>query len=340
MFCGVGIYNSNNIVISGIEVKNVILHGISLLHDEYTRIERNRVHDAYHKNIILVKTSNSWVIKNIVHSSSMEDGITLYAGDNNDVVSQNIIYSNARYGLLFRADDIISYGNIISDSGSQDLEIIESTNITSESDIIPSSTTNYAVSVVTKSQDITVSNLEVNGNAISNEALAVVGSDRVTIIGGRFQGSSEGVAIASTGGVYSHDVVLEGAIIKDNAKGLRLDSDTGGSDIVVSNCIFSNNTATIDKTNAPDAVLKNCIGYTTENSGTAIFSGDGSATSLTIKHELANTPSYLSVREGSSDAATAEIKYATADDTNITVYFKNALPSGTDNIKIYWEAEV
>ena len=86
--------------------------------------------------------------------------------------------------------------------------------------------------------------------------------------------------------------------------------------------------------------IRNNIGYTTENSGTDTSSGDGSSTSLTIAHGLVSTPKYVNAREASSDAATAEIDYTTADSTNITVYFKNALPSGTDNIKIYWEAEV
>jgi len=74
--------------------------------------------------------------------------------------------------------------------------------------------------------------------------------------------------------------------------------------------------------------------------GKYTVSGAG-ATSLTIPHGLGTTPSsYVNVREGTADSGTAQINYVTADSTNITVYFKNALPTGTNNITLYWKAKL
>ncbi|MBO8181109.1 MAG: hypothetical protein H0Z19_11685 [Archaeoglobus sp.] len=85
-------------------------------------------------------------------------------------------------------------------------------------------------------------------------------------------------------------------------------------------------------------ILKNNVGYTTENSSTATFSGDGSTTQFTIAHKLVSTPSKVLVTPMSSDAAGDF--YVTADDTNIYVNYKTAPPSGTNNIKLSWYAEV
>jgi len=89
-----------------------------------------------------------------------------------------------------------------------------------------------------------------------------------------------------------------------------------------------------------NTIVKDNRGYTTENSGTATFSGDAATTSFTIAHGLAETPTFYSVEEASADAGAAEIDYITVDATNITVYFKSAPASGTDNVVLSWRAEV
>ena len=75
-----------------------------------------------------------------------------------------------------------------------------------------------------------------------------------------------------------------------------------------------------------------------KNSGTATFSGDGTTTQFSIAHGLVSTPTKVQVTPMSSDAASDF--YVTADDTNIYINYKSAPPSGTDNLKFSWYAEV
>ena len=70
----------------------------------------------------------------------------------------------------------------------------------------------------------------------------------------------------------------------------------------------------------------------------AVFSGDGSTTQFSVPHYLPVKPSKVLVTPMSSDAAGDF--YVTADDTYIYVNYKTAPPSGTDNIKLSWYAEV
>ncbi|RLF78872.1 hypothetical protein DRN38_06665, partial [Thermococci archaeon] len=85
-------------------------------------------------------------------------------------------------------------------------------------------------------------------------------------------------------------------------------------------------------------VIKQNRGYTTENSGTATFSGDGTTTQFSIAHGLVKAPSKVLVTPMSADAAGDF--YVTADDTYIYINYSTAPPSGTDNVKVSWYAEV
>ena len=85
-------------------------------------------------------------------------------------------------------------------------------------------------------------------------------------------------------------------------------------------------------------IVKRNVGYLTENSGVATFSGDGTTTQFTIPHGLVTTPSKVRVTPRSADAAGDF--YITVDATNIYVNYITAPPSGTDNVVLEWEAEV
>jgi len=78
--------------------------------------------------------------------------------------------------------------------------------------------------------------------------------------------------------------------------------------------------------------------YITENSGAATFSGDGTTTQFSIAHGLVSTPTKVLVTPMTADAASDF--YVTVDDTNIYINYKSAPPSGTDNLKFSWYAEV
>jgi len=102
-----------------------------------------------------------------------------------------------------------------------------------------------------------------------------------------------------------------------------------------------------------NTVLARNHGYTTENSDTATFSGDGSTTEFTISsHGLAENPSdqtriYCEVAPVSADAkggSPCECYPADADgDGNyeaLTVKFSSAPASGTDNVVVRFKAEL
>lgn len=71
-----------------------------------------------------------------------------------------------------------------------------------------------------------------------------------------------------------------------------------------------------------------------EKTGTAILSGNGTATSFTIPHGLGSVPSFRSAVAG--NAASGNISYVTADSTNITINYAVAPASGTNNLSINW----
>jgi len=96
-----------------------------------------------------------------------------------------------------------------------------------------------------------------------------------------------------------------------------------------------------------NSVAKYNIGHVTENPGTATFSGDGSTTDFLIgDHGLAITdPNKIIVKVTpiSADAIAASpcVSYVDPNDnTKIRVKFASAPASGTDNVKIIWEAQV
>ena len=86
----------------------------------------------------------------------------------------------------------------------------------------------------------------------------------------------------------------------------------------------------------PDATMS--YYYYRKNSGMVKFSGDGTTTQFKIAHGLANAPSRALVTPASKDAASSF--YVTTDNTYIYVNYTTAPPAGTDNVVLYWYAEV
>jgi len=101
------------------------------------------------------------------------------------------------------------------------------------------------------------------------------------------------------------------------------------------NYVFSGSPSVIDE---GTSIWKNNPLYVTENSGVATFSGDGSTTTFRIEHGLVSTPSKYVVSPLTPDSDAS--RTITVDDTYITITFDTAPPSGTDNVKFGWWAEV
>jgi len=116
--------------------------------------------------------------------------------------------------------------------------------------------------------------------------------------------------------------------------------------IIICNNVWGNDAGGINSSGA-NTIVKHYLNYITENSGTATFSGDGSTKDFLIgDHGLAVTdPSKIVVKVTpiSSDAIAASpcIGYVDPNDNaKIRVKFASAPASGTDNVKIVWEAQV
>ena len=107
--------------------------------------------------------------------------------------------------------------------------------------------------------------------------------------------------------------------------------------MIIGNFILLNGVGAI-QWNRRDTIVRHNKGYGTAGGGSASFSGDGTTTQFTIAHGLVSTPTKVLVTPMTADAASDF--YVTADDTNIYVNYKSAPPSGTDNLKFSWYAEV
>mgnify|MGYP000333038946 CR=1 FL=1 len=149
-------------------------------------------------------------------------------------------------------------------------------------------------------------------------------------------------------GTYNANVVLAGNGVLVVGNNLKCDGSVANFDKVVygiyeldgkTNKIYYNDVSgnpTPIRLSAGEA--KHNIGFATENSGVATFSGDGSATQFTIPHGLVAEPSVVNVTPLSADAAGDF--YVTKDADNIYVNYLTAPPSGTDNVVLAWRAEV
>ena len=153
-------------------------------------------------------------------------------------------------------------------------------------------------------------NILILGNTL--KTIKMIGGDKIIIIANKFISGGSGVTYATT--VPTNVLVQQNDFIDASA--------TVHADILAE----------------PTNIIRRNIGYTTENSGTATFSGDGTTTQFSIAHGLVSTPTKVLVTPMSSDAASDF--YVTADDTNIYINYKSAPPSGTDNLKFSWYAEV
>jgi len=137
--------------------------------------------------------------------------------------------------------------------------------------------------------------------------------------------------------IYGSDIHIEGNILRNNGN-YGIDVASGSSNIRIIRNDLYNAATTIISDAGTNTVIKQNRGYITENSGTATFSGDGTTTQFSIAHGLVSAPTKVQVTPMTADAA-ADF-YVTADNTNIYINYKSAPPSGTDNLKFSWYAEV
>jgi len=190
-----------------------------------------------------------------------------------------------------------------------------------------------------------------HGIVVSGEARNTRSTTNVIICnnivdGGAFANSLKGIYLHGYSAEYLNvkNVLVEGNIVKRTTTGFGIaNTDTA---MFINNRLYDvTNPISMDDVSL-NIVFKQNTGYITENSGTAIFSGDGTTDDFSIgAHGLAVTdPNRIVVKVSpiSSDAIAASpcVGYVDpADNTKIRVKFARAPASGTDNVKIIWEAQ-
>lgn len=130
------------------------------------------------------------------------------------------------------------------------------------------------------------------------------------VVGNRIDFNICGICIAFGS---SRNLVI-GNELHGNEEHIRVESDAGSGNIIREN-----------------------RGYVAENSGTAVFSGDGETTSFPIPHGLDGTPRSWSVEAASADAMGS--RYVTANATHVIVTYAAPPPPGNDNVVLVWRAE-
>jgi hypothetical protein len=209
---------------------------------------------------------------------------------------------------------------------------IEETNYIENFQIINSLITGSKKGIVlTNIYDSCLTNLKI---AVPQSAIEIIGGSKAHIIG-----------ISASDSAYSPPNTY--SAIKIDADGIRVIGCLANNPNVLysieetsghSGNEFIGNHVTDNKINYYTAVVKNNIGYRTENGGTATFSGDGTKTEFQIPHYLAKTPKFVVVTAGSTDARGNF--YVVYDAYNIFVVYATAPPAGTNNVVLRWYAEV
>jgi len=139
----------------------------------------------------------------------------------------------------------------------------------------------------------------------------------------------------------SHHNILQLICFSDAANKVKYNiEEVGGSDynIITNSILLDAQTDAILKL-GENTVIKDNIGYTTENSDSSEITGDGTNTSFSISHGLATTPSQVLITPTNSSMASATWWVSAKSSTTFTITFSTAPSSGT-KLSFDWYAEV
>ncbi|MGF6643108.1 phage tailspike protein [Paraburkholderia sp. GAS82] len=141
-----------------------------------------------------------------------------------------------------------------------------------------------------------ISGVQIHGlqtNACGANGLLITGANvvGVDVIGGESSGNTgSGVSLNNGCGQIRISELVAGSAYGDlpNATGIFIESGVTG--VVLDNCDVANNTGSgISDGTAGAAIIRNCVGYTTANTGTNAIASGG--TSIVVNHGLPIAPS-------------------------------------------------
>jgi len=299
-------------------------HIIHLKDVENIKIRRCKFINPYNYGIWIKSVSSTnkrvSVIDNVFVGSGPNDVIAIDGYEH--IIALNKFYDVETDVYAIGAADLfhsVIFGNVMEkvktgiglDGGSSGIE----GNIITSNDILDPDV--YAIFLNGKAGSATAKNNIINGNLVWTRTSHLDAGIYMT---------------------YTYETQVIGNIIrsKDNVGYGIYESDAANDNVIAFNHITRCNVA-IRKGGANTVVFEN-YGYKTINTDVAIFSGDGTTTQFKVEHSLSSIPSKIIVTPLSADAK--DFAYATADDTYIYFNFSTAPPSGTDNVKLSWYAEV
>ncbi len=292
----------------------------------YSKIISNRFYTA-HDAIDLVLFQHSVLSENVIEYAGA-NGIELEGGLLGSIICNNTIKHAGSAGIYLPLKTYESGVSIIANN------VIEKT----------VDSNGVWVSVTDNSNP--VRGLIIAGNQVEDagdHSGIAVGVDSVTvynvkIVNNLVEKSKTGLEIAFTGTASVSKFFVGNNKLEGSTYSLSFykGADAEVSDLFIQhNKLYGTVNSNVPLTNYN---VKWNHGYVTENSGVATFSGDGTTTQFKIEHGLVKAPSVVIVTSLSADAK--DFSYAEADDTYIYFNFSTAPPSGTDNVKLSWYAEV
>jgi len=308
-------------LIYGVKGNGIYLSGSTISDVANGVISNTWIYNA-NVNGIYLQYGDSVRITNVVANNNAKNGI--YVTNSMNIFVHNSIFDgNGDRGIYFNNvySSFISdsYAGISHGSAGITLENCRATTVSA------TSVTNDRVGIyVYGGSDLVIYKSEVLNNNVINSGNAWENS---------------GIVIDN----HAKNIVIKGCISKNKADYPQQYQAYGiynfnGENIIIEDCVLDGNNVAPLGGSTSGIIIKHNIGYTTVNSGKATFSGDGTTTQFKIAHGLVSTPSKILITPGSNDAKGT--LYATADATYIYVNYATAPPTGTDNVVLYWYAEV
>jgi len=338
---GISLNGAIGCIIENTIVRNCYRYGIHLYNNPYYCKIINNLVTGCGGSGIAIPTSTSSVVAFNLASGNGGDGIDAYKLNNVKIIG-NTLSNNSLLGIGIYSEsvDVEIIANWAYGNGQDGIRLtaFESTASFPPRYIIISDNiarnSGWSGIRVMGGEDIIISN-----NICYNNGQAQSGEAGIKIIDAKYDSTVFNASRISIIGNRCFD----NQTTKTQEYGILVNNPNGGTVYVtelISNVVVGNKTAGIS--HASGTVYRNNLkynyGYYTEKSGTATFSGDGTTTQFSIKHSLVSTPSKVQVTAMSEDASGDF--YVTADATYIYVNYKTAPPSGTDNVKLSWYAEV
>jgi hypothetical protein len=344
---GLRIINSTKSAIIGLGTKvtiedniieNATLQGINMQGEDIAIIN-NKVDGVTNEFGIVLggKLDNVVVANNQVRNCAGNAGIQWGYSGSGVIIADNVIYNCANgisiggieAGGFFYTEKCLIEGNVIRTVSSNGIEILKKsdadpTHIVRDFKVIGNKIYD-AGSWGLRSRDVDTIIFE--NNLVKGAVWGIMAESPNTnleIINNRFYN------LSTSGMSINHDdvVIRANRINTTTYDGISLPLGNTFTNVVIEGNIFEaigrDSIRNLYSGNLPN--VKRNRGYTTENSGTATFSGDGTTVSFSFAHGLAATPTHVEISPTSDDAA-GDWKWS-ADATNVTITFMTAPASG------------